>query len=209
MRVEFRPSQLDTDFLRREFLPALYDCLAAFLILCAIFAAAALLFPDFGRDYLRLVTESMAQSGLLEAESKWEMFSLLFANNLRATINTVIYGFLPFLYYPALVLGSNALTLSAMGVYGMQDGQLTPALFFAGILPHGVFEIPALAAACAVGLCHCRLVTRAILKKAQPAPWRVQTVSLSWAYLGLVVPLLLLAALAEAFLTPLVMGLFL
>lgn len=208
MKLSFRPTLLDTGFLRREFLPTLLNCVAAFLILCALFAAAALLIPDFARDYLQLVTESMAQSGLLEAESAWEMFSLLFTNNLRSTVSTAVYGFLPFLYFPALTLGSNALTLSALGVYAIQDGQLTPALFFAGILPHGIFEIPALAVACAVGLCHCRLVTRAVLGREQPAPCRTQIVSLAWAYVAFAVPLLLVAALAETFLTPLVMGLF-
>ncbi|MGM9618380.1 MAG: stage II sporulation protein M [Oscillospiraceae bacterium] len=208
MKLSFRPTLLDTDFLRREFLPMLLNCMAAFLILCAIFAGAALLIPDFARGYLQLVAESMAQSGILEAESQWEMFSLLFTNNLQATVSTAVYGFLPFLYFPALTLGSNALTLSALGVYAIQDGQLTPALFFAGILPHGIFEIPALAVACAVGLCHCRLTTRAVLKREQAAPPSAQIVSLAWAYIVLTVPLLLVAALAETFVTPLVMGLF-
>lgn len=208
MKLVFRPTLLDKEFLRREFAPVLRNCIDAFWILCVIFAVAAVLLPDFSRDYLALLQQVFAESGLLE-ESGASMVGLLLRNNIRATILTVIYGFLPFLFYPAMTLGSNAMTIAVMGVVYVQEGYYTPAAFLAGILPHGIFEIPAMLIACAVGLCHCRLVTGLIRRRAQTTPPRVQLVSLAWVYAALTLPLLVIAALVETFLTPFIQGLFL
>lgn len=208
MKLVFRPTLLDKEFLRREFAPVLRNCIDAFWILCMIFAAAALLLPDFSRDYLALLQQVFAESGLLE-ESGASMVGLLLENNIRATILTVIYGFLPFLFYPALTLGSNAMTIAVMGVVYVQEGFCSPVAFLAGILPHGIFEIPAMLIACAVGLCHCRLVTGLIRRRAQTTPPRAQLVSLAWVYAALTLPLLVIAALVETFLTPFIQGLFL
>lgn len=209
MKIVFRPTQLDREFLRREFAPTMRNCFDAFLILCAIFALAARLIPGFGEEYLALLQEVLEEAGVLETDGGWALFSLLVKNNVRATILTVVYGFLPFLYYPALTLGSNALSLSAMGVIYIREGYYTPAAFFAGILPHGIFEIPALLIACAVGLCHCRLITALLLRRPLQTQPRAQLISLAWVYAAMVLPLLIAAALIETFLTPVIMGLFL
>lgn len=209
MKLVFRPSQLDRDFLRREFLPMLRTCFEAFFILCGIFAAMTVLLPDFTRAYLALIEELVAALGLETETSALQVFSAIFSNNIRATIVTVFYGYIPFLFYPALTLGSNALSVTAMGISYIQDGLLTPAAFFAGILPHGIFEIPALIIACAIGLCNCRLITRMVLKKSQQTEPRIQLISLSRLYFILVLPLLFIAAAVEAFVTPHIMALFL
>lgn len=209
MKIVFRPTLLDQDYLRREFAPTLRNCIDAFFILCAIFALMALLIPDFGTDYLTLIQQAMAEAGVLEVEGGLELFVLLLKNNVRATVLTAVYGFLPFLFYPALTLGSNALTLSAMGVIYIREGYYTPAAFLAGILPHGIFEIPALLIACAVGICHCRLTTGLIRRRQFQTPPQAQIVTLAWVYAAMVLPLLILAALIETFLTPVIMGLFL
>ena len=209
MNIVFRPTRLNRDFLRQEFLPMLRTCFEAFLILCAIFAAMTFLLPDFVRAYLTLIEELIASLGLETGTTSWQIFSTIFSNNVRATVVTVFYGYLPFLFYPALTLGSNALSITALGISYVQDGLLSPAAFFAGILPHGIFEIPALIIACAIGLCNCRFITRMVLKKPMQTEPRAQLVMLSRLYFILVLPLLLIAAAVEAFVTPYIMALFL
>ena len=208
MKIAFRPTPMDREFLKRDFVPMLKTCFDAFFILCVIFAAMTLLVPDFGRDYLAKLQEIITQLGVEETDSAVQLFSLLISNNVRASISTVFYGYLPFLFFPALTLGSNAMTLTVMGILYVQDGLLTPAAFFAGILPHGIFEIPALIIACAIGLCNCRFITRMVLKKPQQPEPRVQLITLSRLYFTTVFPLLLIAAAVEAFITPHVMGMF-
>ena len=69
--------------------------------------------------------------------------------------------------------------------------------------------IPALIIACAIGLCNCRFITRMVMKKPLQTEPRVQLVTLSRLYFILVLPLLLIAAAVEAFVTPHIMALFL
>lgn len=209
MKIVFRPTALDRDFIRQEFRPMLRTCFEAFFILCGIFAAMTVLLPDFVRSYLTLIEELVATLGISEEASPLQLFRVISSNNIRATIVTVFYGYLPFLFYPALTLGSNAMSITAMGISYVQDGLMTPAAFFAGILPHGIFEIPALIIACAIGLCNCRFITRMVMKKPMQTEPRVQLVTLSRLYFILVLPLLLIAAAVEAFVTPHIMALFL
>ena len=187
----------------------LRTCFEAFFILCGIFAAMTVLLPDFVRSYLTLIEELVATLGISEEASPLQLFRVISSNNIRATIVTVFYGYLPFLFYPALTLGSNAMSITAMGISYVQDGLMTPAAFFAGILPHGIFEIPALIIACAIGLCNCRFITRMVMKKPMQTEPRVQLITLSRLYFILVLPLLLIAAAVEAFVTPHIMALFL
>ncbi|MBR2481611.1 MAG: stage II sporulation protein M [Oscillospiraceae bacterium] len=208
MKNELLPTKFDKQFLRREFFPMLRNCFDAFFILCTIFAVMTVMNPDFGRDYLTLLENLISDLGIDESQTPGQLFSVIFSNNVQATINTVFYGYLPFLHYPALTLGSNAMTITVMGIRYVRDGLMTPAAFFAGILPHGIFEIPALIIACAVGLCNCRLITGIIMKKKQETEPRAQMVTLSWVYVAVVFPLLLIAAAVEAFVTPHIMALF-
>lgn len=208
-RIEWRPTGLSLDFLREEFAPVFRNCVDAFFVLLVLFLGASLLFPKAASDYVTQLSAYFSDSGLLNAGSRWEEFALIFENNVQATILTVVYGFLPFLFYPALTLGTNALILSALGVVSVGGGSVSLAAYLAGILPHGVFEIPALLLSCAVGLCHCRLVTGLILKRPAATSWRQQVISLSYVYVALVLPLLLVAALIETFLTPAAIAWFL
>lgn len=132
----------------------------------------------------------------------------LFLNNLRACVITMLYGLIPFIRLPALSLGLNAMVLGGLAaVYAAAD--TTMLLFAAGILPHGIFELPALILAFSMGLYLCGHITRRV-RGDETALSLGQCVSLGGRLLVfLILPLLLLAALMEAYVTPLVTGLFL
>ena len=207
MKISVRPSKYNRDFIRQEFAPTFRNCMEAFFILTALFAVLVVLQPETAVWYVEYFNTLLEELGVNESEfSSFETFTLLFSNNLSATASCAVSGFFPFIFYPALTLGLNTFSLVAIGSEWMRGGY-TLLSFLAGILPHGIFEIPALMYSCAIGLCHCKLVTRAILKKPQAAPWREQVVSLSIVFVTIVVPLLLVAALIEAFVTPKLMGL--
>lgn len=68
---------------------------------------------------------------------------LLLANNLRACAVTMLYGLIPFVRLPALALGVNAVLLGGLAAcYAATD--TTMLLYAASLLPHGIFELPAL-----------------------------------------------------------------
>ena len=80
-------------------------------------------------------------------------------------------------------------------------------LLAAGILPHGIFELPALCLSLAAGLCLCQNINRYIRKneKGIMKPLLLNILRVT----GLVViPLLVVAAIMESYVTPAVMQLF-
>ena len=122
---------------------------------------------------------------------------LLLANNLRACAVTMLYGLIPFVRLPALALGVNAVLLGGLAAcYAATD--TTMLLYAASLLPHGIFELPALILAFSMGLYICAaLPLGACLGLAARL------------LVFLLLPLLILAALTEAYVTPLAAGLFL
>ncbi|EKC68423.1 conserved hypothetical protein, membrane, partial [human gut metagenome] len=78
-----------------------------------------------------------------------EVFAI-FYNNLRATLISVVFGVMPFFFLPVFALVENAAILGIVAAnYAVSD--LGLPMFFAGILPHGVFELTAVLFTYALG----------------------------------------------------------
>ena len=98
---------------------------------------------------MNLFREQIADRGIVDADGNFSAVKLFF-NNFQACLLAVGYGFIPFLYLPAVSLGINAMMFGGFASYYVQQG--LPLWYYgAGTLPHGVFELPALfmAALCA------------------------------------------------------------
>lgn len=191
-------------FLRSpDFSYELRRCAAAFPILFLIAFGGSFLFPEL-RDG---IVEAMAVqlSALSDAQGTFSA-AMLLGNNLTACAISILYGLLPFVYLPALALGSNAMLLGMLAAYYVAHGY-SLTLYLAALLPHGVFELPALVLSFAAGLYLCADLTRRCRKKPSP-PFLQTAAQLSRVYLLLVVPLLAAAALVEAYVTPWVASLF-
>ena len=174
----------------------------AFLALTVLAYIVGRLVPNVPVTIIRTINESIADAGIIRDDGSFSALAL-FGNNLRAMVMTVLYGFIPFLYLPALSLGLNAAIIGMLAA--LIDGQWL--LLLAGLVPHGIFEIPALLLSLAAGLCLCRNINRYIRcnEKGMMKPLLLDLLRV----VGLlVVPLLALAAVMEAYVTPLAMQLF-
>ena len=167
-------------------------------------------FPDITVTVIRAFNEVVADSGIVRDDGSFSALAL-FGNNLRAMVLSTLYGFIPFLYLPALSMGVNAILLGM--VASSVNGQWL--LLAAGILPHGIFELPALVLFCAAGLYLCSRVTARVRGDKEVRILRtLSEVSTLFLYVilrvtGLVViPLLVVAAIMESYVTPAVMQLF-
>lgn len=132
----------------------------------------------------------------------------LFLNNLRACLFTMAYGVIPFIFLPALALGTNAVVLGGLAAWYLAEG-MPIAGYFAALLPHGVFELPALMLALAMGLWVCGQVTRRCRRDETAVRFWECLVLMSRMLLLVLIPLLAAAALMEAYVTPAVAALFL
>lgn len=120
-------------------------------------------------------------------------FESIYLHNLKVQI--IIY-FLSIIYIGLIVVSVNGYVLGSAIVYALAAG-LTPLEVAAAILPHGIFEIPALLAASATGL-----VTMDRLRRK-----KLGGVVLIVAALLAQAALLAVAAFVEVYVTPLILKL--
>lgn len=142
--------------------------------------------------------EQLAQYGFMSPlGAAWVFFTNLRALGIAAALGAFSWGVL------AIVL-----LMIPMGLVGFFAGQMSllgisPAVFlFAYILPHGILEIPAAVLSAAAIL---RLGTSIIAPppgKTLGDGWLMALADLAKLAVGLIIPMLFLAAILEAFLTP-------
>lgn len=191
------------DFWRAEYGRYVGMTAAAFLVLLVLAYIAGRLFPDIPVSVISAFNEDIAGSGIVQEDGSFNVLAL-FTNNLRAMVLGVLYGFIPFLYLPALALGVNAAILGMLA--SLIDGQWL--LLAAGILPHGIFELPALCLSLAAGLCLCKNIN-VYIRKNEKGVMKPLLLNILRVVVLLVLPLLVIAAVMETYVTPALMQLFL
>lgn len=191
------------DFWRAEYGRYVGMTAVAFLVLLVLAYIAGRLFPDIPASVISAFNEDIAGSGIVQEDGSFNVLAL-FTNNLRAMLLGVLYGFIPFLYLPALALGVNAAILGMLA--SLIDGQWL--LLAAGILPHGIFELPALFLSLAAGLCLCKNIN-VYIRKNEKGVMKPLLLNILRVVVLLVLPLLVIAAVMETYVTPALMQLFL
>ena len=190
------------DFWREEYGRWVGMTAVAFLVLVVLSYIAGRLFPEIPATILTYFNEVVADSGIVRDDGSFSALAL-FGNNLRAMVLSTLYGFIPFLYLPALSMGVNAILLGM--VAASVNGQWL--LLAAGILPHGIFELPALCLSLAAGLCLCQNINRYI-RKNEKGIMKLLLLNILRVTGLVVIPLLVVAAIMESYVTPAVMQLF-
>jgi len=135
-------------------------------------------------------------------------FSYILGHNLRAVIVISLLGMVSFGTLGSLLYFLNSavigVVLSLTGVLGLSPWKV--ALF--GILPHGIFEIPALILSSAAVLYGAVLL---VTPRSQRSLGEVVIEAIAdWLkiFIGLVLPLLIIAAVVEAWITPFLLSAF-
>ena len=175
-------------------------------LLTLIGFAAAWFFPQLTDHVMGVLEQAIDSAGLSSVTETRDMAAAIFANNLTAAFSAILWGLVPFAYLAAFPLGFNFFLIGALGAYYVRSGS-SLGVYLVGILPHGIFELPALCLSLAAGLCLCQNINRYIRKneKGFMKPLLLNILRVT----GLVViPLLVVAAIMESYVTPAVMQLF-
>ena len=180
----------------------------AFPILVMLSFTLCTVFPALRDSLLSMVLSSMESMGIVNEDGSLSALALC-SNNLRATVLIMVCGLVPFIQLPALALGVNTMALGVLASWYIAQGYSIVA-FLAAVLPHGLAEFPALILAFGVGLYVCGQVTRRLFRRDESALhiWDC-LVLISRMLLLVLIPLLAVAAILEAYVTPLVAALFL
>ena len=180
---------------------------AAFALLVAIGFALGTLRPEAVDPLLRTFTNAAASAGLFQVGGAALMATIL-ANNLLSLLLIIAIGLVPFLRLPAFSLGINAMLIGGLAAYYRRSG-LGLAAYFAGTLPHAFTELTALILACAAGFYLCRAVGAVVFGDGSRHTVARTLGECLRVYTHWVVPLLVVSAFLEAFVTPLIFNEFL
>ncbi len=169
-----------------------------FILGCVIGFIVTLIYPDFGEEMITLFTDMVAGQMFMDVP---EFLAIeLFLNNLLACtvlfLGGITLGLLTVfvLFFNGLIIGGIIPPISA------KSGIETVIL---GIVPHGIFEIPALLFSGALGI----LVGHALLVEIMGSgDCAGEAKRLSLLFVKYIIPFLLVAACIEAFITPLVIS---
>ena len=193
-------------FLRSDFRKVLLGCTLGMAGAILLGAVLGFLSPETVNMVLEQFMAMVEEAGIMDSAGNISPFGLL-TNNWTAMLMAVVYGFVPFLFLPAITLVSNGMLIGLMAAWYQSSG-LSLGLFLAGILPHGIFELPALIFASACGVCLCRNMCRMVTSSPNRLPMVELLSDLLRVLLLVVLPMTVAAAFIEAFVTPVVMALF-
>jgi stage II sporulation protein M len=155
--------------------------------------------PQVGQELLKLFEKEVA--GQMDGDNPFDMFPKLFANNLEACI-LLFLGGASFGILTIFIMSLNGIVIGAVMELVSKDH--TPLFVAAAIVPHGIFEIPAFIISGALGV---------LLAQSLIAEWygSGDTAEAARAFgrmfVFFVIPLVLIAAGVEAFITPVVIHL--
>ena len=113
-------NRLTHEFCRGELSHFLHITACAFAALAVIGLVLGLVRPDLCSWMIGQFVQQMEDMGIQQADGHLSALMLL-GNNLRASIACILYGFVPFLFLPALSLGVNAGLLGLLAAFYLQN----------------------------------------------------------------------------------------
>ncbi len=122
---------------------------------------------------------------------------IIFANNASKALIAMLAGFF-FGIFPVIFVALNGYIIGA--VVSLREPEMGMLGVVIAILPHGLFEIPAIILACAYGMWLGYRFYRSLFAGEEFKPHLMQALRV---YVRIILPVLLLAAMIEAFITPL------
>jgi len=163
--------------------------------------------PEVIDEHIGDLVEMLNTKEIIDEVGKMDTVKLFFGN-FYAAMAAVSYGMIPFLFLPALSLLTNASVIGVItAIFKAKEiGGVIDTLV--GILPHGIFEIPALLLCVAFGLNLSLLGTRILRRKASKYDLYEFSAETARALVLAVVPLLIAAAVVESYITPIIMDAF-
>ena len=186
-------------FLRGRFKITVLCCSIAFLLIWIAGYFIGINSPEVVEEVMSSFFTNAQEQGALKNDGSIAFFPLL-ANNWRVMMLSVLQGAIPFLFLPAVTLASNAYLIGLAGARFTLKG-IPFHLFLASILPHGIFELPAIVLSIACGIHLCISLAKLITRSFKRTPMGETLSDLLRVMLLLVAPMTILAAVIETYIT--------
>jgi len=190
--------------------------LKIFILVLIVFISIALLShlilvknPEQAQKKLADLAKNLLKKIPLHA-SGFKLCFAIFVNNSKVSLLSILFGLIPFIFLPILSATANGFSVgvisSASYIKGFDFG-----FFLIALGPHGAFELPAILYAVSIGVYLSFQVSKRILfgpdNSDEPFLLLLKRIFKTW--VGVIIPLLLVAAIIEAFVTPYLVKIFL
>lgn len=150
--------------------------------------------PEIGEQIMGLFEKEVA--GQVAGGSSLDLCLKIFFNNLEACILLFIGG-ASFGVFTIFIMSLNGVVIGA--ILQLVQQEHSPAFVAAAILPHGIFEIPGFIVAGSLGLLFAQALINEYYRNGDAAS---EGLRLTGTFVAIVLPLIAVAAVVEAFITP-------
>lgn len=153
-----------------------------------------LYFPEETRQYLQEL-ETFFDS--ISQQTDWETFLAIFQNNAEAMLTVIGFGIFAGIFSVTFLITNGFMTGVIASLFSAENSLL---IFIAGILPHGIIELPCMFFAAAIGFKIGKTAIKRLVGKKVSLTKELAD-GLKFAIL-IILPLLLVAAFIETYITP-------
>lgn len=193
-------------FIKEKLLKTLSYVTIAFAILVLLTTIVFYYNQDAAKELIMSFLE--ANADMINSSGEILMTSLII-NNITASMISIITGVVPFLFVPVFSLVVNSIMIGAtLGFTTIASSTPVFKILLLGIMPHGIFELPALFISMSMGIYLCNKITRKILRKEKESLIDVIK-NIVKTFIFIVIPLLIVAGIVEAYITPILISKFL
>ena len=135
----------------------------------------------------------------------------IFLNNLKVSLFSILFGLIPFIFVPILGAIANGFSIGIITSASYIKGFKLGPIFLFAIVPHAVLELPSILYAVSIGIFLSLQISKRILlgfdSSNEPFFLILKRIFKTW--VGVIIPLLLVAAIIETFVTPFLVKIFL
>ena len=156
---------------------------------------------NFPEETQEIIKELEKFFSISEETTSFQMFLFILENNVIKLFTVILLGIFAGLI-PLLSLWGNGMILGIFAQIVSQE--LSWTFLILGILPHGIIEIPVLILSAAIGIRIGKLAIWRIFGRHKN--FREEFTKAIKFYIVILIPLLFIAALIEAFITPVLLG---
>lgn len=189
-------------FIKENLLKTIITCTVIFIV-CSIFGIV------FGLNYSEQTKEILldfleSNKDLLSDEGLVSAWGLI-KNNTTACGMSILFGIIPFIFLTVLSLALNGFMIGIVLGFGKATtGASMIKTFVFGILPHGIFELPALIISMSMGIYLCLTLTMKIFRRGKI---KISELLKNYVriFLSVILPMILIAGIIEAYITPLLL----
>ena len=180
---------------------------AVLFILTAVLAYIYFLYhPEQAQSAFAKLAEIFKRK--IPLQSGFNQALALSINNSVGSLLSLFLGLIPFLFLPVLSIISNGTALGIVSAVSTIQG-LNPFKVFISIAPHGLLELPALFYSAGLGIYLSReIIKHLFFREYIREPFFSLLEEVVITFIGVILPLLLAAALIETFITSFLIKLF-